>query len=95
MLCGEWLITDSAKEFPACNLPADVAAAFTTALEGWSGAGYVPLMHLATQVVVGMNHLILCRETLAVAEPVAKIATVTLFVPATGDPQITNVTPLF
>lgn len=89
------MITESAKEFPACDLPEEVASAFAQAMGQINGAGYVPLMHLATQVVGGMNYLLLCRETLAVAEPVEKIATVTLFVPATGDPQITNVTPLF
>ncbi len=94
-LCGGWEITKDALDYPVCNLPENVASAFSKVTTDLVGAKYEPLMYLATQVVSGTNHVILCRETLSDAERTVKISTMILNVPANGDPQILAVNPLF
>ncbi len=94
-LCGGWEITKDALNYPVCNLPEKVASAFSQVTMDLIGAKYEPLMYLATQVVNGTNHMILCRETLSDANPTVKISTMILNVPVNGDPQILTVNPLF
>lgn len=94
-LCGAWQITEDALNYPVCNLPEELASIFSKATAGLVGAKYEPLMYLSTQVVSGTNHMILCRQTLSDAEHTVKISTVTLYLPATGEPQITAVNQLF
>ncbi len=94
-LCGGWEITEDALNYPACNLPEEVASVFSQVTKDLVGAKYEPLMYLSTQVVSGINHMILCRETLSDAEHTVKISTIVLYVPASGDPQIIAVNDLF
>lgn len=92
---GGWNITENAKNLPACDLPEKVASTFTKVTKGLIGAKYEPLLYLATQIVDGENHMILCRETLSTFPQAIKISTLILHIPATGDPQIITVTQLF
>ncbi len=94
-LCGGWKITEDALNYPVCNLPENVASMFSQVTKDLVGAKYEPLMYLSTQVVSGINHMILCRETLSDAEHTVKISTIVLNSPATGDPQIIAVNQLF
>lgn len=94
-LSGGWQITEDALNCPVCNLPEDLASAFSKVTKDLVGAKYDPLMYVSTQVVSGINHMILCRETLSDAEHTVKISTMILNVPATGDPQILAVNQLF
>lgn len=94
-VAGGWTITEDALNCPACTLPEDVAAAFSQVTGKMVGAGYEPLLHAATQVVNGTNHMILCRETLSDAEHTVKISTMILNVPAVGEPQIVVINSLF
>ncbi len=94
-LCGAWEITKDALNYPVCNLPENVASVFSQVTKDLVGAKYEPLMYLSTQVVSGINHMILCRETLSDAEHTVKISTMILNVPANGDPQILAVNQLF
>ncbi len=94
-LCGGWEITKDALNYPVCNLPEAVSSAFSQVTSNLVGAKYEPLMYLSTQVVSGINHMILCRQTLSDAEHTAKISTMILNVPANGDPQIVLINPLF
>ncbi len=94
-LCGGWEITKDAVNYPVCNLPEKVATVFSQVTKDLVGAKYEPLMYLSTQVVSGTNHMILCRETMSDAEHTVKISTMILNMPATGDPQILAINPLF
>ncbi len=92
---GGWTITTEAKGYPVCDLPEAVASAFSQVTTGLDGVGYEPLMYLATQVVNGTNHMILCRQTLVNVECTVKIVKMVLNIPAVGDPQIVLIDPLF
>lgn len=94
-ITGGWTITEDAGKYPVCNLPETVASAFSQVTKDLRGARYEPLMYAATQVVNGINHMILCRETLSDAEHTVKLSTMVLNIPATGDPVIVLVNPLF
>lgn len=94
-LCGAWRITEDAEKYPACNLPEELASAFTKLTKDLVGAKYEPLMNAAVQVVSGTNHMILCRVTLSDEEHTVKISTVTINMPVSGEPQILAVNDLF
>lgn len=94
-ISGGWLITKDALNYPTCNLPEQVASAFSKVTMDLIGAKYEPLMYLATQVVNGTNHMILCRETLSDANHTVKVSTMVLNIPTSGDPQIILINPLF
>lgn len=94
-VAGGWLITDDAKEFKTCGLPENVASAFAKAKEGLDGAQYEPLMYLATQVVSGVNHMILCRQTLMDKDYTTGIVKLILNIPANGEPSIVTIDSLF
>lgn len=94
-LAGGWSITEEALNCKACDLPQDVATAFSQVTANLQGAGYEPLLYAATQVVNGINHLILCRETLSDAERTVKLSTMILNIPAVGEPQIVCINSLF
>ena len=49
-----------------CGLPEKVASGFSEVTQGMVGAKYVPVLYVGTQVVHGMNHMIICKQTLAV-----------------------------
>lgn len=94
-ISGGWLITKDALNYPTCNLPEQVASAFSKVTMDLIGTKYEPLMYLATQVVNGTNHMILCRETLSDANHTVKVSTMVLNIPTSGDPQIILINPLF
>lgn len=94
-LCGGWTITKDALSYPVCELPENVASIFSQVTKDLVGATYEPLMYLATQVVSGINHMILCRETMSDAEHTVKISTMILNDPVNGEPQILAINPLF
>ncbi len=94
-IAGGWAITTEAKNYPNCDLPEPVASAFSQATMYLEGARYEPLMYLATQVVNGTNHMILCRQTVVSVKSIVKIVKMVLNIPAVGDPQIVTFDPLF
>ena len=53
---GEEYFTQEAK----AALPNDVAKAFSKAVEGFTGSTLEPVAYLGSQVVAGMNYMILC-----------------------------------
>lgn len=53
-------------EMLACSLPEKVASGFSEVTHAMVGAKYVPVLYVGTQVVHGMNHMIICKQTLAV-----------------------------
>ena len=55
------------------------------------GAEYTPVAYLATQVVAGTNHLILCKKTIVVPDPVPTYALVTIYEDLQGNAELTDV----
>lgn len=51
----------------ACSLPEQVATGFSMAIGSMVGAKYEPVLYVGTQVVHGTNHMLICKQTLAVA----------------------------
>ena len=48
------------------GLPEGVASAFSEVTSQMVGAKYIPVLYCGKQVVHGTNHMIICKQTLAV-----------------------------
>lgn len=64
-MIGAWQIL----HVEGCKLPEKVATGFCEATEGLVGASYIPALYCATQVVAGINHMIICKQTLVTNPP--------------------------
>ena len=76
-------------ESPAVT--AETEALLKKALENLDGASYVPVAYIASQVVAGKNHLLLCKTAPVVPEPVYHYSLVTIYEDLNGNAEITNV----
>ncbi len=56
-----------------------------------TGAGYVPVAYLATQIVAGRNHAVLCRVTRITSDPVETYAVVIFYEDTEGNVTISDV----
>ena len=70
---------------------AETEALLNKALENLDGATYIPVAYVASQVVAGTNHLILCKTAPVVPEPVYHYALVTIYEDLSGNAEITDV----
>lgn len=52
------------EDMEACPLPQQLTTAFSKITE-LLGAKYKPVLYVGTQVVHGVNHMILCKQTLS------------------------------
>ena len=52
-------------EMQSCPLPQKVASGFIEVTQGMVGARYVPVLYIGTQVVHGINHMLICKQTIA------------------------------
>ena len=59
---GGWELAD----MQPCALPEKVATGFGEVTQNMVGAKYVPVLYVGTQVVHGINHMLICKQTLAV-----------------------------
>lgn len=48
----------------ACPLPEKVAAGFGQVADTLTGAKYLPVLYVGEQVVHGLNHMLICLQTL-------------------------------
>lgn len=85
---GGWTV--QVPESPA-TLPDDAQAAFTKALEGYTGAGLNPIALLGTQVVSGMNYLVLCEGAPVVQDPKPELYAVVVYQDLQGNAQLASV----
>lgn len=60
-ISGGWTLVP----MEGCNLPQEVATGFCEVAGAMVGAEYLPVLYVGTQVVHGVNHMIICRQTLA------------------------------
>lgn len=69
----------------------EIRAMVEKAASGFVGAAYIPVAYLASQVVAGYNHAILCRVSPASPNPVETYAIVYIYEDLEGGAQITDV----
>ena len=84
-LLGGWQLNGSFE------VTADAQALMDKALEGFTGAQYVPCAYVATQVVSGTNHLFVCRANIVVPDAVETWALVTVYEDLDGNVTIHEV----
>lgn len=48
----------------ACSLPQKVATGFTQVAASMVGAKYLPVLYVGEQIVHGINHMLICKQTL-------------------------------
>ncbi len=87
-VAGGWTINDDET---TGYLPEDVQADFDKATEGLAGVGYTPVALLGTQVVAGLNEMILCKGTTVTAEPVTSLYVMVIYRNPQGEVEITNI----
>ncbi len=69
----------------------ELRALVEKATSGLVGATYEPVAYVASQVVAGVNHKVLCKVTTVTAEPVSKYALVTIYEDLEGNATVTEV----
>lgn len=84
-IVGGWTLTGSPVVTP------EVQALMDKALEGFTGAMYKPVAYVATQVVAGTNHLLLCTVTPVATDAQGSYALVTLYEDLDGNVTISDV----
>ena len=84
-IVGGWSIADS----PA--VPDEVKELVNKAAEKMDGAVYTPVAYVASQVVAGTNHLVLCTVEPLVPDSKATYALVTVYEDLQGNAEITDV----
>lgn len=57
---GRWEFVEN----PGCELPEKVATAFAGVFEGMEGASYKPVLYCGSQIVNGMNYMLICEQKL-------------------------------
>ena len=68
-----------------CKLPEDVASGFTEVVTPLVGADYVPVLYVGSQVVAGVNHMIICKQKITAHDTPEHLAEVVLnSAPTTG-----------
>ena len=84
-LLGGWERTESPAVTDELN------TLMEKALKDLDGASYTPVAYLATQVVAGRNHAVLCRVAPVIPDPVETYAVVILYEDLEGNVTITDV----
>ena len=88
-IAGGWSYVD----FPAIELPEALQRGFDDNF-GLVGATYQPILYLGSQVVAGLNHLVLCKITMVTAMPVETFALVVVYEDFAGSVSILSVSPI-
>ena len=84
---GGWEMAEN----EAATLPEDVQTAFDKALEKFTGSELKPVAYVASQVVAGMNHMILCEETTTTESQVSSYKMVIIYADLEGNAEITGI----
>lgn len=84
-IVGGWTAAESPE------ITDEVKALLDKAMEGMTGVTLKPVAYLASQVVAGTNHAILCRKAPVVQDPVETWAVVTLYADLQGNAEITDI----
>ena len=95
--CGKKEETPSEEERSGAYTPADspeitdeIRKLVEKATETMDGASYVPVAYIASQIVAGTNHLILCEVTPVVPDAKSSYVLITLYESLDGKAEITE-----
>ena len=86
-LSGGWYVN---QDLNAAVLPEDAEGAFEEATGALLGVGYEPVALLGTQVVNGLNYLVLAKATTVTAEPVTSLKFMTIWQCSDGSVTLTK-----
>lgn len=84
---GAWTVSDQKTEV---KLPEDVEKAFRKATENITGSTLVPVSYIGSQVVAGMNYMILCRSVTAAQEPQTSYKIAVIYADLEGNAELTS-----
>lgn len=86
-LDGGWEFTDH----EAAALPEEVRTAFDKAVEQFTGSELKPVAYIASQVVAGTNHMILCQAETTTEEPVKSYQMAVVYADLEGNAELTSI----
>lgn len=84
---GGWNI----DEMKGCNLPQKAQSAFTAVTGELTGADYMPVLYVGSQVVNGVNYCILAMQTLITANPVNRLVKMIINVDTNGVAKLVSI----
>lgn len=88
---GGWVV----EENPSIGkLPQELASGFYTAAEHYTGMQLNPILYCGSQVVNGINYMVICEGTIVTAAPEKKILAVVVHSSPDGKYTITSVDTL-
>ena len=87
-LAGGWELYDN----ESVALPGDARAAFQKAAKTFTGGALTPVAYVASQVVAGTNHMILCEAETTNAESAKSYQMVVVYADPAGGAEISHVT---
>ena len=87
-LVGGWINTDD------CTITDEIKKLTASATSGMTGAEYTPVAYLASQIVSGVNHAVLCQVTPVVPDARPSLVLVYIYDNSNGEISITNTTDL-
>ena len=82
---GGWTKAENAE------ITDEIKALFKKATEGMTGLSYTPVVYVASQIVAGTNHCILCKTAAVVPNPEPKYSLVYIYEDLNGGAEITSV----
>ena len=84
---GAWAMNDQKNE---AKLPDEVEKAFRKATENFTGGTLEPVAYIGSQVVAGMNYMIICREVTATQEPESSYKIAVIYADLEGNAELTS-----
>ncbi|GAA6322947.1 hypothetical protein [Fusobacterium ulcerans] len=84
MMHGEWKMVD----MKPCELPQRIATGFTEAFKVMEEVESIPILYCATQVGLGTNHLIICKQVLKRRDSIGHIVKAVLYENLEGKFQV-------
>ena len=90
MVLGGWNI----DEVKGINLPQKVQSAFTAITGGLVGAEYTPVLYAGSQVVDGINHRLVCIQTLVLPQPEKRFVKMIINIAPNGSASLVSVSGL-
>ena len=68
---GGWQINPNLDELT--KFPQKVATAYTEVMQEFVGSNLIPILYVGSQVVNGINYMLICKSVSVTKEPVTKI----------------------
>ena len=86
-MTGGWEYAD----MKPCDLPQEVATAFSEAFSRLMGTDFIPVLYVGSQVVNGMNYCIVCKTKMVVPNGADGCKVVILYAPIGQKAVVTDI----